>query len=264
MSFKQIIRWAGSKKKLVPFLLDNVPHDYERYIEPFCGSACLFFELNPDKALLCDINPELINVFNLMRNSVDFYDDLVSIPATKEEYYRIRELNVSDMSEKERAVRFLYLNRYCFNGVYRTNKAGKFNVPWGSKTGSIPSKSVFEYASSLLLNAEIRNLDYKKTAEEVLPNDFVYLDPPYSKSGRFTGEYGVGSLTSDETPNIIKVLDKFDKQGTKFMLSYLKCDGFINSLPSHYKVKELTVKRHVAGFKTTWGSAQEILVKNYD
>ncbi|MCG7598785.1 Dam family site-specific DNA-(adenine-N6)-methyltransferase [Halomonas sp. McH1-25] len=262
--YKQIIRWAGSKKKLLPQLVDNVPASFSRYVEPFCGSACLFFEIQPKKALLCDINEELINALRFIREDECLHSKLLIIPNTKEEYYRIRALPVEDLTSEERALRFLYLNRYCFNGVYRTNKKGVFNVPRGTKTGGIPDAGVFERAKDILQSAEIRKMDYKQTVLNLKEGDFVYLDPPYSKAGRFTGEYGVGSMNASEIDSIANCLYDMDKRGIKFLLSYKNCEDFLKLISGRYRYSELKVKRHVSGFKAKWSDADEILVKNYE
>lgn len=263
MKSKPIIRWAGSKRKLLPILLENIPDYFERYVEPFCGSACLFFELDCKKALLCDINFDLVNALNEIKSNPTIRNDLIAIPPSSEEYYRIRSIDPISLTNKERAIRFLYLNRYCFNGVYRTNSSGKFNVPKGTNTGGFPDEKVFKDTSKKLKYAKILVSNYNETLENVKKNDFVYLDPPYSKSGRFTGEYGVGSFNSSEIENLKKSLSEIDKKGAKFLLSYKFCEDTVNLLKSDYLVKEISVKRHISGFKKGWDDEREIIVKNF-
>ncbi len=260
---KPLIRWAGSKRKLLPELLCRVPEDFDRYIEPFCGSACLFFELPNKKAILSDINDELINSYKQIKADRGIREKLISLPATEKKYYELRGLDQNKMSRNERAIRFLYLNRYCFNGIYRTNSSGKFNVPMGNRTGGFPSQDRFEGVRKKLMKARLVTGDYKKVLKEVTKGDFVYMDPPYSKSERFTGEYGVGSFNSSKLPEFINALDEIHNKGAKFLFSYRACKDTAAQLNEKYKVERVRVMRLIAGFKTEWNEVEEILVRNY-
>ncbi len=263
MRSKPLIRWAGSKRKLLPLLKEQSPASYKRYVEPFCGSASLFFELPLSKALLSDINVELINALREIKKDPCIRDKLIQIPSTNDEYYRLRAIDPGGMSRSERAVRFLYLNRHCFNGVYRTNKSGQFNVPIGTKTGEFPKQYVFDHARETLKNADLVVADYKKTLSKLGDGDFAYIDPPYSKCGRFTGEYGVGSFDSSELPEFFDHLTVLSNKGVKFLFSYRACEETIQKLSDQYLVNVISVKRHVSGFKESWNVTKEILVRNY-
>jgi len=259
-----IIRWAGSKRKILSVLKLNIPEQYNRYVEPFCGSASLFFEQESDQALLADINGELINAFEQIKTNENIRSLVTSIPNTQNKYYELRSLNPKKMDKIDRAVRFLYLNRYCFNGVYRTNMRGDFNVPRGTRTGDFPSQQVFNNIRNKLQSAQLIVSDYKNTLQQLNEGDFVYMDPPYTKSGKNTGEYGLGSFNSNNLPELLHHLDKLNKDKIKFLLSYRACDATIKALSDKYNVQSISVKRHISGFKTTWDDATEILVKNYD
>lgn len=264
LATKTIIRWAGSKRKLIPFLLENTPTTYKRYVEPFCGSACLFFEINPTSALLSDINSDLINALKKLKNTKTIREHLMSLPNNDETYYEMRAKDPKNLNSYERAVRFLYLNRYCFNGVYRTNSAGQFNVPRGNRTGEFPSEDTFKETRKILKSATLDTLDYKDCISLVEKDDFVYLDPPYAKSQRFTGEYGVGSFNSIQIPDLIERLQHMDRIGAKFLFSYRDGEDIRAATPDNFHIKEISVKRHVSGFKTSWTSAKEIIIKNYE
>ncbi len=264
LATKTIIRWAGSKRKLIPFLLENMPTTYKRYVEPFCGSACLFFEINPTSALLSDINSDLINALQKLKNTKTIRAHLMSLPNNDETYYEMRAKDPKKLSSYERAVRFLYLNRYCFNGVYRTNSAGQFNVPRGNRTGEFPPEETFKETRKILKNAKLDTLDYKDCIALVEKDDFVYLDPPYAKSQKFTGEYGVGSFNSIQIPELVEKLKYMDALGAKFLFSYRDGDDIRAALPDMFIIKEISVNRHVSGFKTGWTSAKEIIIKNYE
>lgn len=264
VGFKPIIRWAGSKRKLLPVLKENAPESYSRYVEPFCGSASFFFEQSSNCSILTDINFELINALNEIKTNKDIRSLVVSIPSTKEVYYKVRSQDPELLDKTERAVRFLYLNRYCFNGVYRTNKEGRFNVPMGTKTGEFPSQETFNQASEKLQSATLKVADYIETLRGLKEGDFVYIDPPYTKSGKNVGEYGPGSFTSNNLQEFLGELNALNQKRVKFLFSYRACKETIDQLSLAYIVKHINVKRHVAGFKTTWDNAEEILVKNYE
>lgn len=125
------LRWAGSKRKLLPVLLQIVPQRFDRYVEPFVGSACLFFALRPPKAILADINGDLINTYHVVKTDASKLAlSLSAFKCTEREYYKVRDSFVGTASLRKQAARFIYLNRFCFNGLYRTNMSGKFNVPY--------------------------------------------------------------------------------------------------------------------------------------
>src|SRR5260370_41753763 len=132
------LRWAGSKRKLLPILLDAAPKKFDRYVEPFAGSACLFFALGPRRAVLADINEELVNTYRALKTDVEgVIEHLAAFKCSKKEYYLVRSESLLGMPKQRRAARFIYLNRFCFNGLYRTNKQGGFNVPYGGyKSGA--------------------------------------------------------------------------------------------------------------------------------
>jgi len=138
------LRWAGSKRRLLPNLLELVPEAYDRYIEPFVGSGCLFFALKPDSAILGDINGALMEVYSTVHKHPRLVSRAVHrIKRTPEQYYMLRDEGPGLLPPIQRVARFIFLNRNCFNGIYRTNKEGKFNVPFGSRTGQLPGESFF-------------------------------------------------------------------------------------------------------------------------
>ena len=259
-----IIRWAGSKRKLLSVLIKEMPISFDRYVEPFCGSASLYFKAPTKYGLLSDINGELINAWENIKRDSYIRNDLIVLPKTKEFYYEIRSRDPERLTDRERAVRFLYLNRYCFNGVYRTNRKGLYNVPRGSRTGDFPSQEAFNLVSKKLSTCELVACDYKTSLTRLKPDDFVYIDPPYTSASKFTGEYGVDSFSYQEMPQLIRSLEMIDEMGGKFLLSYVANEDVVSALKEHFIVKHLSVARHVQGFKTTWGSSEEILVKNYE
>lgn len=261
-----LIRWAGSKKKLIPLLKANIPKTFNKYIEPFCGSACLYFSLRPTKAVLSDINKELIVSYKtIKKDSKKITERLLGVEKCKTEYLRLRELDPSTLDEVERSYRFIYLNRFCFNGVYRTNREGKFNVPMGTKTGNLPTPAKISDCAKALKSASLIYGDFKKTLKYIEQGDFVYLDPPYTKEGaKNRGEYGHGSFDYQDIPTLISYLEKIDEKGAYFLLSYSCDSALLDLLPSRWYKLELSVNRHVAGFKQHRSIAKEVLVANYE
>lgn len=261
-----LIRWAGSKKKLIPLLKANTPKTFNKYIEPFCGSACLYFNLRPAKAVLSDINKELIVSYKtIKKDSKKIAARLLGVEKCKTEYLRLRELDPNTLDEIERSYRFIYLNRFCFNGVYRTNREGKFNVPMGSKTGNLPTSAKILDCAQALKGASLIYGDFKKTLKYIERGDFVYIDPPYTKEGaKNRGEYGHGSFDYQDIPTLISYLEKIDEIGAYFLLSYSCDSALLDLLPGRWRKLELSVDRHVAGFKQHRSIAKEILVANYE
>ena len=150
------LRWAGSKRRLLPTLQTFWTKKHKRYIEPFVGSACLFFAIKAPKAILGDLNPELIAMYIEVKYRIGaVLKELKRLkPEDKEEYLRLRAIDITKMTPPARAARFIYLNRYCFNGIYRTNLVGRFNVPYsGVRCGSVPQDEVFEKCSNRLQRA---------------------------------------------------------------------------------------------------------------
>lgn len=258
-----LLRWAGSKRQLLPQLLSCVPSTYSRYIEPFAGSGCLFFALRPETAVLGDINSALIETYQEIRAHPRLVSRAVqSFRNTLADYYRVRRMDPRLLGATDRAARFVYLNRHCFNGVYRVNRLGQFNVPRGTKTGSPPPERAFVRCSIALRQAELRSTDYLRCISDVGQGDFVYLDPPYASRRRNThGEYGYGCFDESRLPEFMAALTAIDRAGATFLASYCAHSSFAK-LPTGWCCARLRVKRHVAGFAQHRKTVREILVSN--
>lgn len=258
-----LLRWAGSKRRLLPDLLRFVPPAIERYVEPFAGSACLFFALQPKRALLGDINHELIQTYQVLAKHPRQMARLVhGWPDNAQSYYRIRDRDPSTLTRIARAARFVYLNRYCFNGVYRVNRQGQFNVPRGVRTGTLPTAAQFVRCSSSLRNADLFAGDFEGCLHKVGAGDFVYLDPPYATRARSTyGEYAYDAFAQTDLPRLQHLLKRLDRSGATFLLSYAYGRTFGLDVGSWY-TKRVSVQRHVAGFAKHRHSVYEVLVSN--
>lgn len=195
---KPFLKWAGGKKQLLPHLMRHIPITYGKYIEPMVGAGALFFHLQPKKAILADLNEELINCFQVVRDKVqELINELKKYINEESFYYSIREQNPMELTPVQRAARTIYLNKTCYNGLYRVNKDGKFNVPFGRRVNpTILDEPNLLAASMALQGVKLVKGDYKKVLKKkARPGDFVYLDPPYYPAGgyadfkRYTKEF---------------------------------------------------------------------------
>ncbi|UXJ68186.1 DNA adenine methylase [Lysinibacillus fusiformis] len=179
---KPVLKWAGGKTQMLDILKENMPTKFNKYIEPFIGGGALFFELAPTNAIIADSNPELINLYKIIAENVDeLIEELKEMKNEEGYFYLIRAINPETLTDVSRAARTLYLNRTCFNGLYRVNKQGKFNVPFGKyKNPKICDEENLRSVSKVLKNTTIIHSDYKDVLREYAePGDFIFLDPPY-------------------------------------------------------------------------------------
>ena len=258
------LRWAGSKKQLLERLVAYWPGHQARYIEPFAGSARLFFRLEPREAILGDINTGLVEVYQVVRDDPGTLFKVMSTWETgPEEYYRLRGVRPNSLDLPARAARFIYLNRYCFNGLYRTNRRGHFNVPYGGHPSSrLPTLQELKDAGSLLSRATLVAADFGQVIEMVNPGDFVYLDPPFSvRNRRVFRQYDPASFGHSDLSRMRKALEHIDAIGATFLLSYAKSDEG-STLARGYHRRVVSAHRHIAGFARHRSTASELLVTN--
>lgn len=260
-----ILRWAGSKKKLLPVLSSAAPSSFKRYVEPFVGSAVLFLELEPGRAVLSDINTDLIETYeNIRAHPRAVWNRVSEMPLAESFYYDLRAQEAETLRPLDRAARFVYLNRFCFNGVYRTNRQGRFNVSRGNGHLYVPSWEVFRDFSKRLAAATLKNDDFEKVVSKTRSGDFLYLDPPYALGGqRDRGEYGVGAFREDDEDRLAAALLEASAKDVQILLSYSPSSKLLRRLKG-WHVKKLKVARNVAGFAQDRRIADEILVSNYD
>lgn len=185
---KPFLKWAGGKTQLLDELNKYIPLNYNKYIEPFIGGGALFFSLGSNESVIADSNRELIITYKQVRDNVeDVISILKSFEHTEEFYYNIRSMITDDLEKDFRAARLIYLNKTCFNGLYRVNKKGLFNVPYGKGKGKFLQKTVLREASESLQNTQIINADYLDVLQQYAePNDFIFLDPPYYPVGKYS------------------------------------------------------------------------------
>jgi len=260
-----LLRWAGSKRSLLPELSVRLPRPLKgRYLEPFAGSACLFFAARPKQAVLGDLNGELIDTYRAIRSHPRHVARAMhSWEMDSDSYYEVRALDVEALSSVRRAARFLYLNRLCFNGVYRTNRAGLFNVPFGVRTGALPTEAHIYRCSVALRGVDLRAGDFDETTYDVGEGDFVYLDPPYTQDPKSAyGVYGYGSFSARDLDRVFGVLERIDAAGAGFLFSYAAIDDLSERLPRAWSITSATVPGRVAAATTSRIQRRELLISN--
>ena len=268
VSYRPFLKWAGGKSKLIPQYERFFPKEFNTYYEPFLGGGAVFFHLwqtRPGfKAVLTDINGDLINTYRCVKDHVDDLIKLLEVHQRRHNsdyYYDLR----SDHNLKglEAAARFIYLNKTCFNGLYRVNPKGHFNVPVGKyKNPKICNADLLYTVSAALQSIEIAErgfeavLDYAKISD-----DFVYFDPPYypiSVTSNFTG-YSRDSFSKDDQIRLRDVFAELASRGVKVMLSNSDCD-FIRDLYKDFKPKTISAPRMISANGKKRGMIDEILV----
>lgn len=261
-----LVRWAGSKAAVVAQLAVRVPERFERYHESFVGGGALFFALRPRAAFLSDLNAELVNLYVVAR---DAPGELLAVLAqhvnTREHYYAVRGMAPEALPPVERAARTLFLNRTCFNGVYRVNRHGLFNVPYGNE----PHRTFFHPAAireahRALQGVNILCEDVETGADRIRSGDFVYLDPPYPEglNARKCFSYQMGGFTEADQRRLAKLVALLDHRGALFMLSNADTP-LVRDLYRGFNVEPILVTRRVGGRTTRRGVATEVLVRNY-
>lgn len=210
VAVKSFIKWAGGKQQLLPELLRLVPASYGKYIDPFLGGGALYYALQPRRAILSDINDELINLYLATRDYPSSLINSVSKFANNSEtFYAVRSKSPSRLSSVQRASRFLYLNKTCYNGLYRVNKNDQFNVPFANyKNRSIYDVAQIKDCSDVLKRAEIKRADFREILlGEAEKGDLIFLDPPYvpiSKNSSFT-KYTANPFSLDDHKDLAEI-----------------------------------------------------------
>lgn len=188
VAIKPFLKWAGGKTQLIPELAKYIPSGYNTYIEPFIGGGAFYFYMNPERAIISDSNEELIITYKVVRDNVE--DLILTLDTYKNEetfFYEIRRLAPKELSNVERAARLIFLNKTCFNGLYRVNKKGQFNVPYAKRNGAFFDRGVLINAHEVLQNTEILHADYLDLLKaHANAGDFIFLDPPYYPIGKYS------------------------------------------------------------------------------
>ena len=268
-----VLKWVGGKRKLLDTFAPLLPNKIDAYCEPFVGGGALFFNLQPKVAYINDINDELIRVYKVIKNDVE--NLIIALQGFKNEakyFYDVRDMDrdrekYALLSDVEKAARVLYLNKTCYNGLFRVNNSGEFNSPFGNyRNPNIVNAPTLRAVSSYLNTAKIylSSLDYEEILVKLPKNTFVYLDPPYdpvSDTSSFTG-YSKGGFSRDDQIRLRERCDDLNKRGLKFMLSNSATD-FIKEQYSGYYITTVQAKRSINSNGEKRGEVDEVVVRNY-
>ena len=269
------LKWAGGKRQLLGVLSELMPKGkIKSYCEPFIGGGALLFHLQPDTAYVNDINSELINVYMTVKDSVDdLIAELSRFENTPEMFYEVRSwdrdrIRYCMLSDTQRAARIIYLNKTCFNGLYRVNNAGEFNSPFGYyRNPNIINEPVLRAVSHYLNHADVHlsSTDYAELLTDLKKGTFVYLDPPYdpvSDTASFTG-YSRGGFSRSEQIRLRECCDELTRRGIRFMLSNSATD-FIREQYSEYDITVVKARRALNSIGYKRGDVDEVIVRNYE
>ena len=278
-TFQPFVKWVGGKRGLLSQIIPLLPEKFNNYFEPFVGGGALFFELyskgllKNKEVFLFDINSELINAYNVVKNYPNQLIKELEIfkqKHSKEFYYEVRswdrQSDFLQRSDIQRASRFIYLNKTCFNGLYRVNKNNQNNVPIGSyKNPNICDYEAILSASNALQNANILNVSYKEVLKYASKNDLVYFDPPYyplTQTASFTS-YSEFEFLEKEQIELYEVFKSLSQKGCKVVQSNSDSQ-FINDLYHEYKIYEIILaNRNINSKISQRGKIQELLIRSY-
>lgn len=272
-NLKPFVKWVGGKTTSIPSLLEYIPEQISTYVEPFVGSGAVLMSLNFDKAIINDSNSELINAYNVIKSNLgelEFY--LSTLIYDRKLYDEIRAWDRSPDFDKrsavERAARFIFLMKTCYNGLYRVSKKNFFNTPFGNyKNPTICDTQTLEACSSFFNQKDIRILcqDYQ-TLLEIIPKDaFVYLDPPYfpvSKTANFT-QYQSGNFKQDEHQRLYEFCLELHRRGIKFLQSNSDVPH-IRELYRDFNINTVAVSRRINSNTSKRNAVNELIITNYD
>lgn len=247
---KPILKWAGGKTQMLGDLLPKVPSSYGRYIEPFLGGGAMFFALQPEQAVIADSNPELINLYRQVANHVDdVVCQLKKYENTQEMFYTVRGQDWTMLPEAEAAARTIFLNKTCFNGLYRVNKKGRFNVPFGKyKNPKICDEEGLKAASAALKKAEIVCGDYLLVLEHYAqPGDFVFLDPPYLPISEYSDfkRYTKEQFYEEDHVELAKMVKTLHERGCHVILTNSN-HPLVHELYAPFTIDVIQTKRHIS------------------
>ena len=247
---KPILKWAGGKTQMLEDLLPKVPSSYGRYIEPFFGGGAMFFALQPEQAVIADSNPELINLYRQVANHVDdVIGQLKKYENTQEMFYAVRGQDWTMLPEAEAAARTIFLNKTCFNGLYRVNKKGQFNVPFGKyKKPKICDEEGLKAASAALKKAEIVCGDYLLVLEHYAqPGDFVFLDPPYLPISEYSDfkRYTKEQFYEEDHVELAKMVKTLHERGCHVILTNSN-HPLVHELYAPFTIDVIQTKRHIS------------------
>jgi len=273
---KPFVKWAGGKRQIIDKLKEYVPDEYDTYYEPFVGGGALLFELAPKKAVINDLNEELMNVYNCLCNEEKFKKmcnllNHYEAEHSEEFYYEIRNKDKNKnaynrLSNYTKAARTIYLNKACFNGLYRVNSKNEFNVPFGKKTkiNTYEGSNLITVSNYLTMNdIKIQSVDFEESLKTAKKGDFVYIDPPYDSDTSTFNNYTEDGFGKEEQRRLAQVYKDLDKRGVYVMLSNHNTT-LINELYKNYHIHIIEAKRNINANGKKRGKVEEVIITNYE
>lgn len=270
MVARPLLRWAGGKQHLLPKLLERFQGAKAggKYVEPFLGAASLFLGTAPSKSLIADLNYHLVDFYAaLTANPLGVWRELEGLarsPVSAERYYEVREKYNRSKPSARQAARFLYLNKTSFNGIFRVNTRGEFNVPFGKKFDpALPSKSELFAAAAALSRAKLRHQGYEDTLADVSSGDSMFLDPPYPPSSKtaYFAHYTTTRFSEFDQHRLAAQVKSLDRSGAKFMMTNADCP-LIRKLYAGFEIEALSVTRWVS-CRAQKPVVSELIIHNY-
>jgi DNA adenine methylase len=259
------VKWAGGKRALLPTLTSLAPASYGDYYEPFVGGGALFFALQPSRAFLNDANEELVNCYAVVRDRVDdLLTALTSHRNTEAHFLRVRAQRPEDLDEVARAARLIYLNRTCFNGLYRVNRRGEFNTPYaGYRNPTLVPETSLRAASAALQGVALTAGSYLDGCSSAGRGDFVYLDPPYVPVGAFSDfrRYHREQFREEDHEELARLFKDLDARGCHVRLSN-SYTPWVLDLYADWTIHEVTTRRAINSDGAGRGPVREVIVAN--
>ncbi len=269
-----VLKWVGGKRQLIDAFLPLLPKGLTSYCEPFVGGGALLFHLQPTVAYVNDINADLISLYKVIKENVDeLIEELKKFQNNSDFFYSVRDWDRNKevyqaLSDVKKAARILYLNKTCYNGLYRVNNAGEFNAPFGSyRNPNIVNEPVLRAVSSYFKKSIVHfsSIDYTDILSKIKKGTFVYLDPPYdpiSETSNFTG-YSKGGFSKENQVKLRQCCDDLHKRGIKFMLSN-SATPFIKEQYKDYCITTVQAKRAINSIANKRGDVEEVVIRNYE
>lgn len=261
---RPFVKWPGGKQKLAQFLISKFPQQFDRYFEPFCGGGSVLFELNPEQAVIADLNDWLLDTYEAVRKDWQrVAEELNKMQNTKSEFLRIRSVQPSELQLFQRAAQLIYLNKTCFRGLFRVNRQGMFNVPYGDYDRRYFSPENLSAVSKVLKDVEIRRGDYELCLRDVNELDFVYMDPPYFKQGGHSdfNRYTPGQFKAPDHLRLAAFCRELNDRNVSWALSNSDT-SFVRELYAGFQFQSVTARREI-NLNSKNRSIQELLITNF-
>lgn len=273
---KPFVKWAGGKRSIINELVKLSPVEYGTYYEPFVGGGALLFELQPKKAVINDYNKELMNVYACIKDEKKFNAMVKElnkheIEHSEEYYYKVRDLDkdskkFNKLADYKRAARTIYLNKACFNGLYRVNSKNEFNVPFGKKNKVNTYDGINLGIIYYFLNTndiKLLSFDFEEAVKDAKKGDFIYFDPPYDSDTQTFNSYTENGFGKDEQKRLAKVFKDLDSKGCYVMISNYNTT-LVKELYKGYKFHKVTAPRNIGAKAKDRGMVEEVIITNYE